>query len=44
LLILTEDGLFGTLDLSLQNVNLNLAIRDVQNLLAADNAGPSVKK
>jgi hypothetical protein len=36
LLILTEDGYFGTLDLDLQNVNLNLATRDVQHLLLGD--------
>lgn len=36
LLLLTEDGYFGTLDLSLQNLNLNSAIRDVQQLLVAN--------
>jgi len=36
LLLLTEDGYFGTLDLTLQNLNLNSAIRDVQHLLVAN--------
>ncbi|KAI3417549.1 hypothetical protein GPALN_013269 [Globodera pallida] len=36
LLILTDDGFFGTIDLTLQTINLNFAVRDIQFLLAGD--------
>ncbi|KAL3084014.1 hypothetical protein niasHS_008886 [Heterodera schachtii] len=37
LLILTDDGFFGTIDMTLQMINLNFAVRDIQFLLASDN-------